>query len=225
MSLLVPSENGVPAPEILGAAPTNRISLMQVPADARPRHLGITLAKLDAGPAVDYSEPLEVKEYRGATELFTPGMGLARQCRGFAFKAPAGFGYTFQLPADDLLADPRVQELATLLVFVPVYLWQARRFGVLAIRLNQHGDHIVARLQALAAEGHFKNLIRWNKDLNKFVVGRIRLTEAERGQVDSLVWPEEDEIREALEALAVGDIDHLRRVNPTVAALLDAEEQ
>lgn len=225
MSLLVPSLNGTQEPEILGAAPTNRISLTPVPDNERPRRLGITLAKLDAGPTVDYSEPMEVKEYRGATELFTPGMGLARQCRGFAFKAPTAFGYSFQLPADGLLTDPRVQELATSLVFVPVYLWQARRFGVLAVRMNQHGDHIVARLQAVAAEGHCKALIRWSKDVNKFVVGRIRLKDAERELLDSLVWPGEDEVREALEALAVDDLDHLRRVNPTVAALLDAEEQ
>ena len=51
-----------------------------------------------------------------------------------------------------------------------------------------------------------------------------RLSEVERGLLDSLVWPDEDAVREALEPLAVDDLDRLRLLHPAVAAELDAAE-
>jgi hypothetical protein len=70
----------------------------------------------------------------------------------------------------------------------------------------------------------FRAFIEWDATRKRHVVHWEALTEQERGVIATVNWPAQEEILEALSAVAYDDLDDLAEANEDIRTLLRSRE-
>ena len=67
---------------------------------------------------------------------------------------------------------------------------------------------------------NFKCYVEWDNGKNRHIVNQVEFTDRDQDIIARVVWPTQDEILEALDAIAFDDIETLRQANCDVSTLL-----
>ncbi len=206
-----------------------RFALPLAPMSTEPRskrRLGLALQPLAGVATFAEGDPLEAKEFKRVSDVFTPHLPGTVQCLGMVSKPKGSYETRFQILAGDLLQDPKVASQAVLLAFTPVFDWARHRVALMTTPLVDNRRPMFDRLRCLAAvEPFLMAYLVWDPQIKKYVLGHVPLSPVERSVVEAVTWPDGEAVEEALSPLAVDTLDQLLADNPEFALRFRAKEE
>ena len=209
-----------------GHGATGAAQLAPEPALPKPkRRVDLSTAQLPGIGGLQAVETLTIRERKGVGATFTPNVAATLMFHGLVYKPQGEFDGLYQIIAGPLLHDPRIANRATRIAFVPALDWSAVEVVLVPIKLSKHGQRVLSDLQKLEPRfPAYKAFIQWVETKRRHVVYFDELSEPEGAIIAKVKWPTQEQMLDALSAVAFETIEDLAAANEDVRALLKSRQ-
>jgi hypothetical protein len=162
---------------------------------------------------------------KGVGATFTPYLAAAMRFMAITYKPRGEYETIYQIVTGPLLDDPRVNQRARPITYVPAFSWATFAVVLMPVKPTTHGRRVLDDLQKL--EPHFPNykaFVEWDPGRHQHVVRYQDLTAQESGVIAKVECPGKEDILNALQGTAFDNLDALVAANDDISTVVRSRE-